>query len=60
MYITRSQTRAANFVGICSKRATTGASTPGGIWQIGLGGRFVTIPCSRWSVASSHAPLSHE
>ena len=54
MYMTRSQTRAANFVGICSKRATTGSSTPGGIRRRRSPGSPVTIaaqPLERGVVA---------
>ena len=38
MYSTRSQTRAAYLVGICSNLATTGLSDPGGTPQTGLSG----------------------
>ena len=40
-YSTRFQTRAAYLVGICSNRATTGPTTPGGISQIALAGKPV-------------------
>ena len=38
MYRTRSQTRTAYLVGICSNRAMTGLIDPGGIPQTGLSG----------------------
>ena len=49
MYRTRFQTRAANFVGICSNRATTGPRTPGGIWQMALVGNPALKSRSAWS-----------
>ena len=56
MYMTRSQIRAANFVGICSKCATTGLTIPGATPHTALAGKpdsRVDLTNSAWQLTGS-------